>query len=76
MTWVDNPSDSTTEKRVDPVLPDQGGRMTPADPGHVIPTKEEDIRCRAYAIYESRGKKDGHALEDWLAAESRGQSAA
>ncbi len=52
---------------VDPVLPDQGGRLMAADPGCI---SEEDIRRRAYAIYESRGKQDGNAVADWLAAES------
>ncbi|MGE5112015.1 MAG: DUF2934 domain-containing protein, partial [Acidobacteriaceae bacterium] len=57
------------ESIVDPVLPDQGGRLMGADPGQVVPSREEDIRRRAYAIYESRGKQDGSALTDWLAAE-------
>ena len=30
---------------------------------------EQDIRRRAYALYEERGREDGHALEDWLRAE-------
>lgn len=30
---------------------------------------EEQIRCRAYQVYEERGKIDGHDLEDWLRAE-------
>ena len=28
------------------------------------------IRARAHEIYELRGKEDGHAEEDWLAAEA------
>ena len=31
---------------------------------------EEQVRCRAYEIYERRGGADGHDLEDWLQAES------
>ncbi len=31
---------------------------------------EEKIRRRAYALYELRGKQDGHDLDDWLAAEA------
>jgi hypothetical protein len=31
---------------------------------------EEQIRCRAYQIYEERGKIDGYELEDWLQAET------
>jgi hypothetical protein len=31
---------------------------------------EAEIRRRAYALYEQRGKADGHAIEDWLRAEA------
>jgi hypothetical protein len=31
---------------------------------------EEYIRERAYQIYEQRGRRDGHDVEDWLQAES------
>ncbi len=30
---------------------------------------EEDIRRRAYELYEGRGREDGHELDDWLRAE-------
>ena len=30
---------------------------------------ENDIRCRAYEIYMSRGEQPGHELDDWLQAE-------
>jgi hypothetical protein len=30
---------------------------------------EIQIRQRAYKLYEARGRKDGHDLEDWLRAE-------
>jgi hypothetical protein len=30
---------------------------------------EDQIRLRAYELYEERGKEDGHELEDWLRAE-------
>jgi hypothetical protein len=29
---------------------------------------EYQIRLRAYQLYEARGRKDGHALDDWLRA--------
>ena len=29
----------------------------------------EQIRCRAYELYEERGRKGGHEIEDWLRAE-------
>jgi hypothetical protein len=65
-----NTGNSVSQKVVDPVLPDQGGRMMQSDPGHIIPTSEQDVRCKAYELYEARGKTDGSALDDWLAAES------
>jgi hypothetical protein len=34
------------------------------------PALENRIRARAYQIYEARGEGDGHALDDWLQAES------
>ena len=30
----------------------------------------EQVRCRAYELYEQRGREDGHELDDWLRAES------
>jgi hypothetical protein len=33
------------------------------------PNLEEKIRLRAYALYEERGREDGHDLDDWLRAE-------
>ena len=30
---------------------------------------ENDIRCRAYEIYISRGKHPGREVDDWLPAE-------
>ena len=41
---------------------------------------EQLIRCRAYELYEDRGREDSHDVEDWLRAEaeitSRAQSTA
>lgn len=31
---------------------------------------QEQIRVRAYQLYEQRGRTDGHDLEDWLRAEA------
>ena len=40
----------------------------------IEPTQHEDlqeqVRRRAYELYELRGKENGHDLEDWLQAES------
>ncbi len=31
---------------------------------------EDQIRLRAYELYEARGRGDGHDTEDWLQAET------
>lgn len=36
--------------------------------GHAAPTHDE-IAQRAYHYYETRGRQDGNALDDWLLAE-------
>jgi hypothetical protein len=33
------------------------------------PSFEDEIRCRAYELYEQRGREQGHDVEDWLRAE-------
>jgi hypothetical protein len=33
------------------------------------PELERQIRERAYELYQTRGREDGHDLEDWLRAE-------
>ena len=44
--------------------PTTTGAMKPA------PDLHEQVRLRAYALYEQRGSADGHQLGDWLQAES------
>jgi DUF2934 family protein len=34
------------------------------------PNLEQELRSRAYALYEERGREDGHDLDDWLRAEA------
>jgi hypothetical protein len=33
-------------------------------------TGEEQIRRRAYELYEARGRGNGHDMDDWLEAEA------
>lgn len=42
----------------------------PPVPHQVESAGEEEIRQRAYALYEQRGGESGHDLEDWLQAEA------
>jgi Protein of unknown function (DUF2934) len=37
--------------------------------GAITTPDEENVRARAYELYEVRGRIDGHAEEDWLQAE-------
>jgi hypothetical protein len=32
---------------------------------------EDQIRLRAYELYEARGQEDGHELEDWFRAKEQ-----
>jgi hypothetical protein len=34
------------------------------------PNTNEEIRQRAYELFEARGGQDGYELEDWLRAEA------
>jgi hypothetical protein len=48
--------------------------MSPKTPFPIRPKPldaevEEQIRQRAYQLYEERGRLDGNAIEDWLIAE-------
>ena len=38
--------------------------------GHTKVEIQAEIRSRAYELYERRGKAPGHALDDWLRAET------
>ena len=37
---------------------------------NVVSSLEEEIRHRAYQLYEERGREDGHDVDDWLSAEA------
>ena len=37
--------------------------------GSPVPNIEDEIRRRAYELYEERGQEDGRDVEDWLRAE-------
>jgi len=43
--------------------------QTPTKATKPAPNLQEQIRLRAYGLYEQRGR-DGHEVEDWLQAES------
>ena len=41
---------------------------TPQEAAEARVELEEQIRRRAYELYEQRGRVDGYALDDWLQA--------
>ena len=41
----------------------------PGRPNLTDPRIEEQIRQRAYVLYEGRGRAEGNAVDDWLQAE-------
>ena len=48
---------------------------TPTTPNDVQSTEspldfQEQVRRRAFELYEQRGREEGHELDDWLQAES------
>jgi DUF2934 family protein len=43
---------------------------TPTETELRTPELEEQVRARAYDLYEQRGRADGHELDDWLQAEA------
>lgn len=46
------------------------GKSSAKSAAQAGPEREARIREAAYARYESRGRVDGHDLDDWLAAEA------
>lgn len=41
----------------------------PRDPDTQTPPADDQIRQRAYEIFQARGGEPGHGLDDWLHAE-------
>ena len=46
-------------------------RKKPARAPQNEPGLVENVCSRAYELYESRGKEDGHDFDDWLLAEQQ-----
>jgi hypothetical protein len=45
-----------------------GGMMTKYTGGQERPSRDEIARL-AYHFYETRGRRDGHDVDDWISAE-------
>jgi hypothetical protein len=48
-------------------MPPKPTSTTPLKPQ---PELEQAISVRAYELFEQRGREDGHAVDDWLQAET------
>ena len=48
---------------------EQNRSRTVTAPGSSVPS-EDEVRTRAYELYEERRREDGHAMDDWLRAEA------
>ena len=53
-----------------PARPTPTPRQTPTQVTKSTPDLQEQIRRRAYELYEQRGRDGGQELGDWLKAES------
>jgi hypothetical protein len=53
-----------------PAHPTSTPRQEPTQVTKSTPDLQEQIRRRAYGLYEQRGRDEGHELDDWLQAES------
>jgi hypothetical protein len=51
-------------------IPTATPRQTPTQVTKSTPDLQEQIRLRAYELYEQREKDGGHELDDWLQAEA------
>ena len=49
-----------------PSVPIKTNLQKPQDGGEL----QNQIRARAFQLYEQRGRDDGHDLDDWLQAEA------
>jgi len=47
--------------------PQQGTNISTGE--NIVPNAEDEIRRRAYSLYEQHGREDGHDVEDWPRAE-------
>ena len=57
----------TTSRTRKAAAPSNG---TPQVPMSVVSLSEEQVRARAYELYESRGRQDGSHESDWFKAEA------
>ena len=52
------------------VQPPRGVELQPGEFQRAQQRMEEEIRFRAYQIFEERGRQEGHHHDDWVRAEA------
>ena len=57
-------------------MSNEPGKKPPASASANPENQEEEIRRRAYELYQSRGREDGKDMGDWLQAKSDVESKA
>jgi hypothetical protein len=72
--------EGTVKQAKAPVESHSSSESTPKKPIHKVKlseqastsadTLEEQVRARAYQLYEERGRHEGHSDEDWQQAEA------
>ena len=60
---------SAKSKTITPINQGDGAAQPGVTAIQAFPVIEEAIRCRAYELYEERGRQEGFHLEDWTRAE-------
>jgi hypothetical protein len=68
--WADGQSNTQRGGQFPPLLSLEEWKTLFSELDASFDEKEERIRLRAYELYEKRGRRDGHALDDWLQAEA------
>ncbi len=51
-------------------MPNNRKKTVPTTTAESHAIGEDEIRRRAYQLYEERGRNDGHDIDDWLRAEA------
>jgi len=67
------PRKNATAKKageVTPINQNNGSWIESNDTAHVHPGIEDEVRRRAYELYEERGRHEGFDQEDWARAEA------
>jgi DUF2934 family protein len=59
----------TKQAKTTPILREDGAGRESAQVTQIYPELEEQIRRRAYELYEERGRQEGFHEEDWIRAE-------